>query len=119
MRKSLKGALLSALVFPGVGELVLKSYARGLAFLAVALACLGAVVGIAVEQARTIVDALLAGGGVVDLDAITKSAQGAAGGAAGWVGNAATLVFVLCWIASIVDAYRIGKQADAEGARRG
>ncbi|HSH69118.1 MAG TPA: hypothetical protein VK997_04305 [Deferrisomatales bacterium] len=115
MSKALRGALFSALVFPGVGELMLKSYARGSAFVAVALVCLGALVGIAVRQARTIVDALLAAGGAVDLDAITRTAHGAAGG----VANAASLVLVLCWVASVVDAYRIGKQADAAGARRG
>ena len=47
MSKALKGALFSALVFPGAGELMLKSYARGSAFLAVALVCLGALVGLA------------------------------------------------------------------------
>ena len=118
MSKALKGALFSALVFPGVGELVLKSYARGIAFVAVALACLGALVGMAVRQARTIVNALLAGGGAVDLDSVTTAANEAAHGAAGGVATAATLVLVLCWIASIIDAYRIGKQADTEGARR-
>ena len=31
MRKSLKGALLSGLVFPGYGQFVLKHYMRGIA----------------------------------------------------------------------------------------
>jgi len=116
--KAIKGALFSGLVFPGVGELVLKSYARGIAFVALSLACLGTLVGIAVQQAQRVLDAMLASGEVVDLDTITRTAHEAATGSASRVANAALLVLALCWIASIVDAYRIGKRADSEGAAR-
>lgn len=119
MSKAIKGALFSALVFPGVGELVLKSYARGAALVAISLACLTTLVLIAVQQAQTILDAMMSSGEVVDLEAITRSAHEAATGAASWVANAALLVLVFCWVTSIVDAYRIGKRADAQEATHG
>ena len=40
MRKSLKGALLSGLVFPGYGQFVMKHYIRGVLLMLMGLACL-------------------------------------------------------------------------------
>jgi len=40
MSNSLKAALLSGLVFPGIGQVVLKRYRRGVVLMLIVLACL-------------------------------------------------------------------------------
>ncbi len=115
MDKALKGALLSGLGFPGLGQILLKSYVRGVAFAVIALACIGTIVGKAVQQARAVLAKMEAAGGAVDVDAISKSAQEAVTGTDSRLVHAALLLLVLCWAVSVVDAYRIGRKA---GSRR-
>jgi hypothetical protein len=112
MSKALKGALLSALVFPGLGQLVLKSYARGVAFAAVTLACLAAIVGKAVQQAQTVLDRIEAGGEAIDIGTISKAADEAVTGMDSRIVHAASLLLVVCWAFSVADAYMIGRKAD-------
>ena len=119
MSNALKGALLSALVFPGLGEVLLKSYVRGIAFVVVSLAYLVTIVGKAVRQAQAVLDAIQTGdGGAIDLGTISKAANEAVTGTESRLAHAALLLLALCWVGSIADAYRIGRKADAEGADR-
>jgi hypothetical protein len=113
MSKALKGALLSGLVFPGLGEFVLKSYGRGVAFVVLTLACLGTLVGTAVQRAEVALEVVQAAGEAVDLDTISKAASDAVTHGGGGLALAALLLLALCWVASIVDAYWIGRKADA------
>ncbi len=115
MSKALRGALLSGLGFPGLGQVLLRSYVRGIAFAVFALACVGTIVGRAVQQARAVLDEMQAAGGAVDVDAISKSAQEAVTGTDSRLVHTALLLLILCWAASVVDAYRIGRKA---GSRR-
>jgi preprotein translocase subunit SecF len=117
MSKALKGALLCALVFPGLGQLALKSYARGVAFVAVTLACLAAIVGEAVQQAQIVLDRIRARGGAVDVDTISRAANEAVTGMDNRIVHAASLLLVVCWALSIVDGYRIGRKADTGRGR--
>jgi hypothetical protein len=111
----MKSALLSAFVFPGLGQLVLKSYVRGVAFAAITLACLAAIVGKAVQQAQTVLDRVQTGGGTIDIDTISKAANEAVTGMDSGIVHAASLLLVLCWVLSAVDGYRIGRKADEGG----
>ncbi len=56
MTKSTKAALLSGLVFPGIGHFVLKQYLRGSILMLVALMAMSAIVRIVFQQAQAIVD---------------------------------------------------------------
>lgn len=118
MSKALKGALLSALVFPGLGEILLKSYARGIAFVVIAGACLITIVRKAAQQAQALLDAIQTGDGAIDLGAISNSVNEAVARTQSRLVQAAQLLLVLCWVLSIADAYWIGKKADAEGTDR-
>jgi hypothetical protein len=116
MTNAMKGALLSGLVFPGLGQLALKRYQRGVVFILAIVAGLMVIVAQAAREAGRILDAIEAGGGVIDEDAMSRAiAQATA-----WSGNLAfnLLLFAitLCWIYSAVDAYRIGKQQDLRQA---
>jgi hypothetical protein len=91
MKKSSKAALLSGLIFPGIGHIFLKEYLRGSALVVLSLAALSVVVTIAYQHALLIVDRIISGD--VSVEAVE---------------NAAVIVLVACWLAGIIDSYRLG-----------
>jgi hypothetical protein len=112
MKNSLKGALLSGLVFPGLGQIALKRYPRGFALMLTVMAGLYVMIATAVQQAYAILDSIETEGGSPDRDTITQAATQAAAASDSPVITAVTLLIVVCWIVGIIDAYRIGKQKD-------
>jgi TM2 domain-containing membrane protein YozV len=117
MKNSLKGALLSGLVFPGLGQIALKRYQRGFALMLTVMAGLYVMIMTAVQQAYAILDSIEAEGGSPDRNTLTQAATQAASDSP--VITAVTLLIVVCWIVGIIDAYRIGKQKDLEGQAGG
>ena len=110
MNRSVKGALLSALVFPGVGQIWLKLYIRGIALIVVVLAAAAVVVKKAAQQAFAVLEKIESEGGAVDIVAILRSASHPPDSS-----QATTLacgLIVLCWIVGIVDAYVMGRKMD-------
>ena len=73
MRDSLKGVLLSGLVFPGVGQLVLRHYKRGIAFILPTVVILLVIVLKAVEKSFTILEKIKAEGGAISMNTITNA----------------------------------------------
>jgi len=113
MSNSLKGVLLSGLIFPGLGQIVLKHYKRGAAIMLMVLVSLSLVVFKAVQQALAILENIELEDAAISMSSITNAATQAA--------NSLTsgLLFwlvILCWIIGVVDAYRIGKKKDIEEA---
>jgi hypothetical protein len=114
MKKSTKAALLSGLILPGTGHLMLKQYGRGAALLASSLIALWILVNTAWQQAMAVVDRINNGEIPLDTGAITAavSDQGASGD--GLLQNIAWLVLVACWLIGIIDSYRIGAAQDKQ-----
>ncbi len=112
MNNAMKSVLLSALVFPGLGQIALKRYQRGVAFVLATLVGLVLVVATATREVARILAAIESEGGVIDQDAMSR----AIAEATSWSGNLAFNLFLiaiaLSWISAAVDAYRIGKQQD-------
>jgi TM2 domain-containing membrane protein YozV len=113
MKVSYKAALLSAFVFPGVGQLYLKKYWRGLVIMFVVFAGLGYMIWSATVSALKGLD-----------DAMAKS-QGSAANLQELLDivgskmlntdpyhDAAFYVIVCFWIFAVIDAYRIGRQRE-------
>jgi hypothetical protein len=119
MKKSLKGALLSGLVFPGLGQLWLRRYLLGMTLLIAVCAATAIVVGKVSHEALRLVEKTEAEGGTVDVVAIVNSA-GSVSSAADGTTRAAMMLMVLCWIIGVVDAYLAGRKADraAGGGQR-
>ena len=115
MKNSMKGALLSGLVFPGLGQIALKRYSRGFALMLTVMAGLYVMIVTAVQQAYAILDGVETAGGVPDSDTISQAAAQAAAASDGPVITAVSLLIIVCWIVGIIDAYRIGKQTDLKG----
>ncbi len=114
MSNSLKAALLSGLVFPGIGQVVLKRYRRGVVLMLIVLACLSIVVAKAVQQAFFVLKQIELAGGTINMDAISNAATQSSTNSDSIVFNAILLLIIVCWILGVVDAYRIGKKRDLE-----
>jgi len=114
---ALKAALLSGLVFPGLGQLVLKHHKRGMALMLVVLACLMAIVIKGVQQSLAILEKIASEGGVIDMRTVSSAASQASTTSSSLIFNLGLLLIIICWMIGVVDAYRIGKKKDiAEGS---
>ncbi|MFZ2631608.1 MAG: hypothetical protein WA081_04880 [Desulfosalsimonadaceae bacterium] len=118
MKASLKGALLSGLVFPGAGQIALKHTGRGIALILAVMVGMAAMIVKGVQIALAILDKLAASGGVIDVPAITAAATRAITASDSLILNGAFFLIVICWVFGIVDAYFIGRKIDMSVAPR-
>jgi len=121
MSKAIKATLLSALVFPGVGQMYLKRYVRGLIPMVLTLTGMGMLIAQATIGALQELEKIQIQGGLVDLNAVANRA--AASSASGdWYSPLIMPLIVVCWLFSVIDAYMLGKQKEppaAEGSGEG
>jgi uncharacterized metal-binding protein len=114
MNNSLKGAFLSGLVFPGLGQLALKHYKRGAFIIIAVLVSLFIVVMIAVQRALAILEKIQLEGGEISIGTISEAANRASTTSGSLIFNLSLLLIILLWIIGAIDAYRIGKKKDIE-----
>ena len=114
MNNSLKGALLSGLVFPGLGQVVLKHYKRGAVIMLTVLLSLSVIVIEAVQKAFTILEKIESEGGTIDMNTISNAATQASTTSDSLIFYLVLLLIIFCWIIGVVDAFRIGKKKDIE-----
>jgi hypothetical protein len=118
MSKALTGALLSGLVVPGLGQIVLKHYKRGVVLMLTVLVCLAVVVMEAVQQAIAVLDQIEAVDGTVSTSTISSAVHQASTSSDSRLIKFALLCMLFCWIIGAVDAYRIGRKLDEAGDSR-
>lgn len=114
MTNAIKGALLSGLVYPGLGQVVLKHYKRGIFLMLTVLAGLLVIIVVAVRQAFTILEKIEIEGGMIDINTIANAAAQASSPSGGLLIKIFSLLIMIGWIYGMVDAYRIGKKKDLE-----
>ena len=114
MNNSLKAAVLSGLIFPGLGQIVLKRYKRGAVIMLTVLVSLSVVVAKAVQHALAILEKIESEGGAISMSTILNTATQASTTSESFTFNLVLLLVALCWIIGVVDAYRIGKKKDIE-----
>jgi len=119
MKKSTKAVLLSALVFPGVGHIYLKKYVPGSALAGTAFSSLCYLTAKAIARAMEIVDKILSGEIQPDIATITGLVSQQPAGTEALLINIATAIFIISWIAGMVDAYRVGRLHDSEAGPGG
>ena len=108
MTKAIKATLLSAFVFPGLGQCYLKRFKRGILIIVLTLAGLSALIVRTLLSALDTLDALQKTGKPIDANAISGIAESASSFSSG---NTALLIFLIaCWAYAIVDAYLFGKK---------
>jgi hypothetical protein len=108
VKKSTKAALLSGLVFPGLGHFVLKQHLRGSILMVASIAALWILVKIAFDRALTIVNQINTGDIPLDTGAIMEAAADSGASPASFAQNVSYLVLVACWLFAIIDSYRLG-----------
>jgi len=115
---ALKAALLSGLVFPGLGQIMLRHYKRGIALvLAVSVGLLIVIVKVA-RLAFIILERIESQGRGVDVRGISEAAHQALTASDSLIYNLVLLWIILWWIIGVVDAYRMGKKKDLEQSAR-
>jgi hypothetical protein len=114
MKNAIKAVVLSGLVMPGLGQIVLKHYKKGIVLMLAVSAALAVMIGEAVRQALAIVDKLDLSGGTVDINTISDAAARASTASQSFIFKLLFYVIVFFWIVGIVDAYRIGRRKDIE-----
>ncbi|MBF0102384.1 MAG: hypothetical protein HQK77_15890 [Desulfobacterales bacterium] len=112
MKNSVKGLLFSALVFPGIGQLVLKHYKRGVIFILAVIAAIVAFLIKAVQQALVILEKIESTGGAIDMDSITIAATQASTKSDSLILQFLFFLIIFLWLFSSIDAYRIGRKKD-------
>lgn len=112
MNNSLKGAFWSGLIFPGLGQVVLKHYKRGAVIMLAVLAGLTVIVVQAVQKAFIILEKIEPAGGAIDMNTIFDAASQASTHSDSLIFSFAVLWVTFCWIIGVVDAYKIGKKKD-------
>jgi len=108
MKISTKAALLSGLVFPGIGHLTLKRYLRGSSLILITLISLSVIVTVAVRRALSIVDGIGDGEIPIESGAILELASNSVSNMDGLLVNVSLMVAGACWVAGVVDSYRLG-----------
>lgn len=108
MKKSSKAALLSGLIFPGIGHIVLKQYLRGSVLMLFALVALSVIVTTIYRRALTIVDRINSGDIPVDTGAIAEMVSSSTSSADSFIENIAVGILGACWLIGIIDSYRLG-----------
>ena len=107
MKPSTKAALVSALIFPGLGHLVLKRPMRGCLFIVPALLAIGFLLRTTFALASALVAEI--DSGKLALDPLDILARIHASGVDNPATNAASLVILLCWVGSVADAFWLGR----------
>jgi len=108
VKKSTKAALLSGLVFPGIGHMYLKRYVPGTILCAGSLSAIYYIVSVVMTTAFEVVNKVQNNNVSLDIGAITElvSQQLAK---VEQPTNMAMIALVIFWIIGIVDSYRQGR----------
>jgi hypothetical protein len=115
MNRSAKAALLSGLVFPGVGQLFLKRPLRAMIFLLPALLASWYFASAVMQPLLAIAADIVSG--ALPFDPFLIQARVDQSRIDTGPMNLATLVLVLTWIASTADAWLLGRRDQAVAAK--
>ena len=112
MTPAVKAALLSGLIFPGIGQLTLGAIKRGWLIIITTLVSLLTLIYLAVQEARLILDKLQQNNQLIDMQAIRQAAAQSSGFSDNAFMNSLLIIVILCWLFSIVDAYRLAQKTN-------
>ena len=105
MTQGMKAALLSALVFPGVGQISVGKKQKGWAILISFLVLLGLLVMRLVQKAQQVLEQMQQQGLTIDVDNISGVTNKVVSFSDNAVLNTLLIIVILIWLVAIVDAY--------------
>jgi hypothetical protein len=110
MKSSVKAALFSALVYPGMGHLLLKKYAMSALFAVTFSVPLYFMMSDLIAKAQQIVLQINNGEIPLDIAAISAALTHSIAGVEGQALNSKMTVLLIIWLLAIADAYRLGRK---------
>lgn len=110
MNNSIKAALLSALIFPGVGQISTGDKKRGWSIIGINIVLLYLIISEIMQKAYSLINEMQKSGAAMDIESISNKTAGLAGFSENTFLNILLMLFIIGWIVSIVDAYRLGKK---------
>lgn len=114
MRSSVKGALLSGLVYPGLGQIVQRHYIRGVIMIVMTSWCLYQILLKVLRQVMGLLEGISGAEIAISTDDIVgliiELMPDVKGPSYGFL----ILVLVVCWLASVTDAFLAGKSIEAD-----
>jgi len=107
MTTPIKAALLSALVFPGAGHLYLKRYKSALLLITASLTGLYFLISSAIQKSLQIVEQIQSGAIQLNDSTVSALLTQHTGSAEAQRLEFVTTVIMICWLAAIIDSYRV------------
>ena len=115
MKESTRGVLLSGLVYPGLGQLILGQVTAGVLFMLLTTAGLFVFIYRIVQRAVRLIDEILPLLANNEIDVNTLNEQLSRDSAGGWGAETISLIAVAgCWLAAMVHAYFVGRKIDQQ-----
>lgn len=112
MNNSIKAALLSGLIFPGVGQISAGYKKRGWFIIGVNAVFLYLIISEIIQQAYSVIAEMQKNGSAMDIEAISKTTSGMVGFSDNASLNILLMLLIVGWVISVIDAYRIGNEKD-------
>ena len=112
MKRSIKAALISGLVFPGLGQIIIGAKKRGWVIVAVTMTSFVVLVNQALQRANELVNQLMANNPTPDMEDISRLAEQSTQFSNSPLLNTLLIIIFFCWIFGTIDAYRAGNKID-------
>ena len=110
MNNSIKAALLSALIFPGVGQISAGYKQRGWIIVGVNVMLVFLIIREIMKKAYTVIAEMQKSGSPMDIESVSNATSKLAGFSDNIFLNILLILLVIFWLYSIFDAYRAGKK---------
>lgn len=114
MKKSVRAALLSALVCPGTGHLYLGKKAIGWGIIITCFISLCTIMSLVMQRAQAIADDIVAGNIPLDVNSLYAAVHASVTQNLPTSMSLATWLLVICWIGGSISAYWMGEQIDKQ-----
>lgn len=111
----MKAALLSALVFPGIGHFSLKKPLQGSILSGISIICLYFILKTAMDVAQQLSVKIQSGETPFDVAKINELASQSLAGSGGQAVNLSSLLLIICWVVGVFDSFRIGRSKEKRG----
>ena len=110
MNQSTKAALLSGLVFPGVGQISVGHVKRGWFIIAAVCLYLYLIISEIIHKMYSAIAKMQESGTVMDTEAISKMTSGVITFSDNTYLNVVLVLLIVTWVVSVIDAYLLGKK---------
>lgn len=112
MSQSIKAALLSALIFPGIGHISSGHKKRGWSIIGLNTVLLYLIISEIIKKAHVIVAEMQKNGSAVDIESISNATSKLSGFSDNVFLNSLLILLIILWGYAVFDAYRLGLKKD-------